>query len=311
MIHFIRPLCLFALIPVMPYLLWVIYSLREANPWKKVCDPHLLPALLQQNPTRSTIFFNFILFLLFTISILALAGPAWNKTKLPVYRNINSMMLVLDLSAAMQASDLKPDRLTRAKLKIRDLINDSKNTQMGLVVFTEEAFVASPLSQDANTLNGLLDELRPQMMPVAGSEMGQGLEQGLKLLIQAGARRSNLLLITASAPTAASWEIAQSIKEAGDHLNILAMLDETAETESTINQLKQLADAGNGSFYLFSADAADIQSIANNHDAKQTIADEKLENAHLWQDAGPWFCLFLIPLALLVLREKARHEKNV
>ena len=65
-------------------------------------------------------------------------------------------MLVLDLSPAMLTTDLKPDRLTRAKFKIRDLINATQNTQMGLVVFTGEAFVASPLSQDANTLNAML-----------------------------------------------------------------------------------------------------------------------------------------------------------
>ena len=261
----------------------------------------------------------------------------------------------------MQLTDLKPDRLTRAKFKIRDLINSTadpaetlrdggfkggesrfspfvqakasllrsiqtekefprssagtpvnsaQNTQMGLVVFTGEAFVASPLSQDANTLNGMLDELHPQMMPISGSDMGQGLSQGLALLKQGGVTHGNLLLITASDPTADSWTEAQNIAQAGSHLQVLAMLEPNQTTQSTITKLQELAKLGNGSFYLFTPDSTDIQNILRNNNKKQAIKDEKVENAYLWQDAGPWFCLLLIPFALVVLREKARHEKH-
>jgi Ca-activated chloride channel homolog len=310
MIHFIRPLWLLTLIPALLYLVWVIYSYRQNNPWKNVCDSHLLPALLQASAHKSKLLYNTALLLLFTISIFALAGPAWNKAKLPVYRDVSSLMLILDLSTAMQDIDLKPDRLTRAKFKIRDLINAAQNTQMGLVVFTEEAFVASPLSQDANTLNALLDELNPQMMPVAGSDSGAGLNQALALIKQSAAGPSNLLLITASGPTAASWNIAKNISQSGHHLNVLAMLESNASTQATITKLQQLAQAGGGSFYLFTPDVTDIQQILTNHATKQALKDDKVENAYLWQDAGPWFCLLLIPLALVVLREKVQHEKN-
>lgn len=310
MIHFIRPFVLLLLIPAILYLIWVIFSYRQHNPWKQVCDSHLLKALLQKAPYKSRIFFNITLFVLFALSIFALAGPSWKKVKLPIYRDINSLMLVLDLSPAMLSTDLKPDRLTRAKLKIRDLINSAQNTQMGLVVFTEEAFVASPLSRDANTLSALLDELHPQMMPVAGSDIGEGLTQGLTLLKQAGALNSNLLLITASEPTANTWSIVENLSKSGNHLNVLAMLESNPATQTTITKLQQLAKIGGGSFYLFAPDAGDIQNILNTNNSKQVIKDENVENAYLWQDAGPWFCLLLIPFALVVLREKVQHEKH-
>lgn len=306
MMHFIRPHCLYMLIPTIFYLIWVIYSYQQNNPWKKICDPHLLPTLLQSNPHKSKLFFNIALVLFFIVSIFALAGPAWNKTKLPIYRDINSLMLVLDLSPNMQATDLKPDRLTRAKLKIRDLINSAQNTQAGLVVFTQEAFVASPLSQDANTLKDMIDELSPQMMPIAGSDITQGLTNGLALLKQAASGHSNLLLITASEPTANSWAEAEKIAQAGHHLNVLAMLEANNTTQNTITKLQQLAKTGNGTFYLFTPDATDIQHLLNSHQTKQTVKDEDAENAYLWQDAGPWFCLLLIPFVLIVLREKMR-----
>lgn len=310
-LHFIRPYWLFALIPATLYVTWVIRAYRQHNPWKRVCDPHLLTALVQSGAKHSKFAFNSTLFSLFAISIIALAGPSWKKTSLPVYHEVSSLMLVLDLSNEMKTTDLKPDRLTRAKLKIRDLMNAADQMQMGLVAFTAEAFVASPLSKDANTLKALVDELDPAMMPVPGSDIGEGLSQGLTLLKQAGVSHGNLLLITASDPTAGSWSVAKEIANTGNHLNILAMLDPNPATEATIDRLKALAKTGDGSLYLFTPDTKDIQSILNSNVSKQMIKDERIDNAYLWQDGGPWLCLLLIPFALIVLREKSQHEKKI
>lgn len=304
MIHFLRPYWLLLLLPALCYVLWIIYAYKQNNPWKHVCDPHLLPSLLHSNNVRSRFFFNLALISFFMLSILALAGPALNKTQLPLYRELNSLLLILDLSPAMQDTDLKPNRLSRAKFKIRDLIHAQKNTQMGLVVFTEEAFVVSPLSQDAYTLSAMIDELNPQMMPILGSDIGEGLSQGLKLLNQVAPYKSNLLLITASEPTANSFMLAKKIVANGSHLNVLAVLESNPNTQTIISKLQQLAQLGGGSLYLFTPDSGDIQSLLNHEDMKQRVKDEKSETVTLWQDSGPWLCLFLIPFALLVLREK-------
>jgi Ca-activated chloride channel family protein len=298
------------LVPALLYATWVMKSARSYNPWKQVCDANLLQALLQPVNAKSKRFFPLALLMLYSISIIALAGPSWQKINLPLYKDISSLMLILDLSPAMIATDIKPDRLSRAKFKIRDLINTSKNAQMGLVVFTNEAFTASPLSDDANTLSALLEELNPQMMPVSGSNIAKGLEQAYTLLTQASAPQGNLLLITASEPNANSFAIAKEIADAGGHLNVLAMVDRNNSTEATIGQLEELTNTGNGSFYLYSADAADINQIINSHKSNQLVKNENMENAYLWQDAGPWFCLLLIPFALLVLRENLQHEKS-
>lgn len=310
MIHFIRPDWLWLLIPAFIYLMWVIFNYRQNNPWKKACDPHLLKVLSQSSTSKSNRMGNLSMICLFSIAIFALAGPAWTKSKLPVYQEISSIMLVLDLSSAMQATDIKPDRLMRAKLKIRDLITAAQNTQMGLVVFTDEAFIASPLSQDANTLSEMLEELSPQMMPLAGSDIGQGLSQSLALLRQASVNQGNILLITASDPSAASWEMAKTIAQSGHQLSILAMLESSATTQATISKLQQLAKMGNGQFYLFTAQSSDIRDILNFKN-KEAVKNDNLENALVWQDQGPWFCLLLIPFALIVIREKIQHEKSL
>jgi len=307
MIHFIRPYWLLALIPALFYVLWIFYAYRQSNPWKKVCDPHLLPALIQRQNHVSQLFPLVIIFLFYLLSIFALAGPAWKKTSLPVYKEVSSLLLVLDLSSTMLSNDLQPDRLSRAKFKIRDLIHLSQNTQMGMVVFTGEAFTASPLSQDANTLSAMLEELFPEMMPVAGSNIAQGLSQGLTLLKQASVNQSHIVLITASQPNADSWAIAKNIAETGHRLDIYAMLDSNQQTSQTISDLRDLARTGGGTLFTFTSDNQDIQSILSQNNTKQVYKNTHTENAYSWQDAGPWFCLFLIPLALIIIREKIRH----
>jgi Ca-activated chloride channel family protein len=301
---------LLLLIPALLYLVWVIFHFRQYNPWATVCDPHLLKVLIKESPIASRGWLYASLFIFYLVSVFALAGPAWKKAQLPIYRDVNSLMLVLDLSTAMQVDDIKPDRLSRAKYKIRDLINAAQNTQMGLVVFTNEAFTASPLSKDANTLKSLLDDLYPQMMPVAGSNIAEGLSQGLSLLQQAGAANGDILLITASDPSQESMNTAKTIHETGAKLDVLAMLEDNESNKAMLAHLKEMAAAGGGSLYQFTTDSADIQAVLNNLDTKQAIKEENVDNAFLWQDAGAWFCLLLLPVALIVLREKTRHEKN-
>lgn len=311
MIHFMRPYCLLILLPVIFYLVWVIYLYKQYNPWKKVCDAHLLPALLKTTPYSSQRLIRFALFLFFSLGIFALSGPSWKKTSLPVYRSMSSLMLVLDLSSNMQVTDLKPDRLTRAKFKIRDLITLAQNMQMGLVVFTKEAFVVSPLSQDANTLTGLLDELNPKIMPVFGSDSGQGLLEAYKLLKQTFVNQGHILLITASEPTDNSWAAAKRIAKEGGHLNVLAMLDTNPRNQPILIHLQALAKIGNGSYYHFTAmDTSDIQPVVDTIKNQRVIKNNNAVSINRWLDAGPWFCLFLIPIALFILRENMMYENN-
>ena len=267
------------LIPALCYAAWIMLTLPAIL--GKMCDPHF-PALVQLTPYKTRLWFYIVLFLLYAISIFALSGPSWKKASLPVYREVSSLMLVLDLSPTMNATDLKPNRVTRAKYKIRDLINAAQNTQMGLLAFSQEAFTVSPLSQDANTLNALLDELSPEMMPVSGSDSGEGLVEGHKLLKQAGANHGNILLITASNPTAMSWNLAKTIAQAGGRLSVLAMLDNTVSNQTILANLRQLAQTGGGTCYIFTPDASDIQAIAKSINNKQIINNDQVENAYTW-----------------------------
>jgi Ca-activated chloride channel family protein len=297
------------LIPSCVYVGWVIKHIQQPNPWQKVCDAHLLAALGKANTLSSKRMFAIASILFCLISIFALAGPAVQKRQTHAYRDIRSLSIVVDLSSDMLETDIKPDRLTRTKLKIRDLISSATNTEMGLVVFTDEAFVVSPITQDAKTLDTLIDELNPNIMPVAGARIDQGLQAGLKLLQLVHAKGGDVVLLTANSPNADSLMMAKNIAHAGMHLRVMPMLSENANTKETLDKLKQLALLGNGSLHVFAEQQQDSEWIIQNS-AKHVSAENSADNIDTWQDLGPWVSLLLIPILLIALRETRRHAKH-
>jgi len=295
---------LWLLIPTVIYVFWCLYTKKQNNPWLKVCDPHLLPALIHVDKPANRALSTASLALMFMLTIIALAGPAWHKTKTPIYRDVDSLSIILDLSPNMQNEDIKPNRLFRAKLKIRDLIRNVQNVEVGLVVFSGDGFVVSPISQDAKTLDVLIDELNPSMMPVAGTDITDGVAEGLNLLTQVNATQGDIVLLTATAPTSQTFKLAKQVASSGHHLHVIAMMADNQQTSEVIKMLQVLAQDGQGSFHLFNAQSQDIESILQNS-VKHNIERTGIAQTTIWQDGGTWVCLLLLPLALIILRDKS------
>ena len=83
------------------------------------------------------------------LGAIALAGPSWTRVEQPVFRSERATVVVLDLSRSMDASDIKPSRLARARFKIADLLERNRDGLTGLVVYAGDAFVVAPLTDDS------------------------------------------------------------------------------------------------------------------------------------------------------------------
>ena len=90
-------------------------------------------------------------------------------------------MIALELSPSMFAADVKPDRVSRARYKIRDLLQRLGDGQVALLAYAGDAFVVAPLTEDANTVDALLDALDPTTMPVNGNATTLAIERAVKL----------------------------------------------------------------------------------------------------------------------------------
>lgn len=320
-LHFLRPLWLLAILLLpLPWLLW--RRLHAAGgAWRAAVDAHLLPHLLdRRGPSRRT-GAAWLFGALWIVLCVAAAGPAWERDAMPLMRNQAARVFALELAPTMLASDLKPDRLSRARYKLEDLLRASRDQQTALIGYAGDAFVAAPLTDDANTVRNLVDALSPNVMPLPGNATARAIEQAHKLLAQAGVERGELIVLADGVGGAALQAARRAhaegltisvlgvgteagapvplpqggfLQDAGGNL-MLPRLDEPA--------LRALAEAGGGHYARLAADGSDIERLlaAAPTSANARAVDESVDSER-WRDRGPWLVLLALPLALLVFR---------
>ena len=135
-------------------LLAVLLARDKLGPgsWKSVVDPELLPFVLSRIPGRGRDYRWWLLGLCGTTAAVALAGPVWQRIEQPVFRAEQALVLALDLSRSMDAQDVAPSRIARAKLKILDILERRKRWPTALVVYSVNAFTVYPLAHDTRAI---------------------------------------------------------------------------------------------------------------------------------------------------------------
>ena len=106
---------------------------------------------------------------------LALAGPEWGRTTRETRQESLDLVVALDVSESMQAEDVAPSRLERAKLAIRRIVDERPGDRVGLVVFAGEAFLQCPLTTDRNAFRLFLNASEPSLVPLQGTDLAAAL----------------------------------------------------------------------------------------------------------------------------------------
>lgn len=195
--HLLRPWALLALIP---FILLFIFrkSIHNYSTWSKVCDSHLLPFLIKKNQTTGKKINNILLFLSLLFQIIALSGPTWTKLPLPSFKLMSPYVFLLNMSSDMENNDLSPNRFERAKFLLSDLLRQKNTGFYGLIAYTQQPFVVSPITEDAQTLLALLPELSFDILPVNGDNLPSALVAGKKLIKQSGFASGKIWVLTSS-----------------------------------------------------------------------------------------------------------------
>jgi len=316
--HFTQPLWLFALIPLLLLLRLGFNAASSSKAWDKIIDPNLLPVLLKGKQSGSGRFAKSLLALGWMIAVVALADPVWEKIPRPIFQTNAARVIVLDLSNSMLVDDLKPNRLARAKFKIEDILSMDEEGQTGLVLFAGDAFTASPLTRDVETIRSLLKILTPQLMPAQGSRADLGLVKAHELFKQSGIANGQVLLIADGvSKSAAAIDAVKDLKKDGHTVSVLGVGTEAGgELRFRINQnvsvkleadkLAEIAKQGGGKYHLISTSSADLSQVLIAHEAgndatENTLQEQDINNEE-WYSTGPLIILLLLPLAALAFR---------
>lgn len=323
LLHFIRPYWLFALLPFF----WLFWRMRvlKANSglWQSVCDAELLPHVLIDRPLQRQRWPWVLYGLSGLLAIIALAGPTWERLPVPVFRNDSALVIALDLSRSMDATDIKPSRLERARFKITDILRRRKDGQTALIVYAGDAFVVTPLTDDTETIHSQLPALTTAMMPVQGSRTRAAVKEAVQLLKQAGLNQGDVLLVTDGINAQANIASVQDLKQAGYRLSVLGVGTAKGEPiplpqggffkdrSGTIvipslqqKTLRDVAEAGGGIYQQIQQGSGDLDALDRVFDQRgsSSDADEGASQMDQWYEAGPWLLLILLPIAALSFR---------
>jgi Ca-activated chloride channel family protein len=240
----------------------------------------------------------------------------------PVFRNESALVIALDLSLSMDAEDIKPSRLIRARYKIADILKQRKDGQTALLVYAGDAFTVTPLTDDTETIDSQLSALTTDIMPSDGNNTELVLEKAVELFKQSGLQKGQILLVTDETNNDKVLSVAKnldnyslSILGVGTNDGAPIALPEGGflkDKQGSIvvpklnaSYLENLATAGKGTYQTITANDSDIKSLLANID--KPIQQEGKENKNLlldqWEDKGPWLLLFVLPLAALSFRK--------
>ncbi len=323
-LHFLRPLWLLSALPALALTFYLWRRQSSGANWRRAIAANLLAHLLEpQHEQRQR--WPWLALIGWLIAALAMAGPTWEKFPQPVLQKRDALVIVLDLSLSMYAEDVKPSRLQRARFKILDILNRRHEGVTGLVAYSGDAHVVSPLTDDTATIANLVPALAPDMMPNYGSDPVSGIEQAIQLLHNAGFERGRILLLSDEITDANIAAIAERIGGGHWQLSIIGVgteqgapipINSDGKNDGFLKQrdgnivvaqlhrerFEQLARQSHGRYSDLRVDDQDIDALLpidlqTNNEAR-TVQREFDQ----WRERGAWLAMLLLPLAALAFR---------
>jgi Ca-activated chloride channel family protein len=156
---------------LIPALILFFFIITHKNSISSIFDEKMLEKLTFDNGSLGRMGRNFMLFIALILMIIALSRPAIEKGDVKIKSKKIDMLIALDISKSMLASDIYPNRLEFAKKKIYEFIDSFKEANVGVVAFSSEGFLVSPMTQDSATLKYLINNLSLESLSSAGTNL--------------------------------------------------------------------------------------------------------------------------------------------
>jgi Ca-activated chloride channel family protein len=268
---------------------------------------------------------NVLLLLSLTFSILALARPQWGSEVHEINQEGLQIMVALDVSQSMLAQDIKPTRLDRAKLEIRDLMNKLNGDEVGLVLFSGASFIQVPLTSDYYTALSYLDSANPDVISRPGTVIGDAIRTST-LGFDPNLSSQKVLIVMTDGEDHETDPLAAAREAAGQDILIYTIGFGTPEGEpvpvldgsGTVvdykrdqngevvlsmldeNTLQSIAQTGNGKYYRASADGSELQQLLSEIDGLQM---DQLQSRFETTQIERYQIFLAIALGLFVISE--------
>ncbi|MCU1752238.1 vWA domain-containing protein [Pseudomonas sp. 6D_7.1_Bac1] len=313
--HWFRPWWLL-LLPLLGWLLWQLWHRQKrAGRWQMILPPAFHATLLSGGNGRESKVPWIALGLAWVLAVLALLGPGWERVEQSAQKPADPLVVLLELTPEMLATDVLPNRLEQARRKLFDLLQARSDAQTAIVVYAGSAHTLVPLSDDLATSRNLLEALKPSIMPQAGHRADLAVTRALTLLNRGALGQGRILLIGSSL----SEQERQGIRQAlGDQAPQWLMLGiGTPQGAPVTDQhgsflkdtqggilvprldgpsLKTFASEMDGRYRQAQLDDSDLRDLGLLDSPHRLRSDGQTLRLDTWADQGYWL---LLPLLLL------------
>lgn len=328
--HLIRPTWLLALIPAIILFVFLLKRRLASARWNGIIDKALMPHVLDQMPSEQSRWPLWFILLAWIITSIALAGPTWQQLPQPVQKKEDALVIVLDMSLSMAAQDVSPDRATRARQKIIDILKQRNEGLTALIVYAGDAYTVTPLTDDAETAINLVPALSPFIMPSMGSRPDKALVLARKLINNAGLIKANYLLVTDGIQHKDIGRITKALGNQTQQLSILTLGTEEGAPiamqgkgfkrdkagnivlpKLNLETIKLLANELNIRWHQMTFDDRDWNYLLKTDESFEDLEGGSNFNSNhrplerqfdLWADQGYWLIFIIIIIAAFSFR---------
>lgn len=313
--HFLRP----AWLVIIPIAAWLYLRLRgrynAAAQWRHAIAPHLVEYLVVGSGSRYQLRPFQLMTAALIVASIALAGPTWQREVTPFTEDRAPLVIALELTPTMLATDQPPTRLERAKHKIRDLLAQRQGARTALIAYAGSAHLVLPLTDDANLIETYLESLVPSIMPSEGDDAAAAMQLARDILATQQSAGTSLFISDGIDRTQAPAFIEPDQNDKNQLIFLVAGRDEPAPISKAgangqdfglidgkapgadIAGTRSVAEAAGGVVIRMASDSADVDAVARQvrtHLVNTIQDDERFQ----WHDFG---YVLVWPLAFIIL----------
>lgn len=327
-------LFLILLLPVMYILIWVADHKRKKN-FSKYADVKFYDFFMQQFSSFHWSLKNSIFVLSFLFMIIALAKPRWDKEVQIIKKEGIDIVVAIDVSKSMDATDIQPSRIKRAKDQISLFIDQLKGDRVAIVAFAGKSFVQCPLTNDYGAAKLFLNLLDTETVPSYGTNIGEAITSSLELF---GEKEKHKVIIVVSDGEDLEENAGKIAQEAGRQNAIIYSLgigspegstipikssngdlvyakDDKGDiifTKLDITTLTQIAKKANGRFFPITPQQSEIFEIMKNINSFEKKKFDSKEYVR-YKEQYKYFVITALVLILLesliIFRKKTKFKR--
>ena len=256
----------------------------------------------------------------FALFIIALLGPSFGESTKEIKSIGKDIFIAIDLSESMNAFDIQPTRLEKIKFELKEIVDAFSSDRIGLIMFSNEAYVQCPLTYDKSALNLFIETLNTNLVPNTGTDFGPPLKMALDKISDdketVTRQKSKIIILISDGEDFGenTASIAKTIEEEGIKLFTLGI--GTAQGSKIMTQrgfkkdnngqevltrlnpvsLKKIASATSGKYFEINATQNDVEKLINTiGDIEGELRDSKTMDV----SANKYY--YFLALALLLI----------